>query len=415
MSSLFWAIKWDWGIYTLNRNAEKAIIGELEKHLIGKAIGNSDIGKCLEQIPVIIDGARTSFSAHLERVDSPITFTVDRNTVLRIRLVTDFDSSSSLPKRDTNMEPSLATDLDELVTFQTTFSPQDYDSHYRKIYESLIGIAKEEILAEMISLLTPFEKKEKWSKQYYGSVISALQTTATKAPVIVFGGDPGTGKTALATSIGAALAPKLGERVHFRHMSLLLRGMGYQGRAASMIVKSFENIKQEYLKLKEPMILFFDEAEAIVGSRSQADSSSGSQENIAIVDAVIIGVDSLRKGIQARIVAIFATNLTARLDVALMRRSYYYQFNRPDEQTRRILLESSLRGMGFNKDDINKLVEATKPRQINNRDLGFTPSDIVESIIGRALNEAIQSNTKVSIESLLRYCEKTNPTGTFST
>lgn len=233
--------------------------------------------------------------------------------------------------------------------------------------------------------------------------------------MIVFGGDPGTGKTALATSIGAALAPKLGERVHFRHMSLLLRGMGYQGRAASMIVKSFENIRQEYLKLKEPMILFFDEAEAIVGSRSQADSSSGSQENIAIVDAVIIGVDSLRKGLQARVIAIFATNLTARLDVALMRRSYYYQFDRPDEQTRRILLESSLRGMGFNKDDINKLVEATKPRQINNREIGFTPSDIVESIIGRALNEAIQSNTKVSIESLLRYCEKTNPTGTFST
>ncbi|MBK8129456.1 MAG: AAA family ATPase [bacterium] len=165
--------------------------------------------------------------------------------------------------------------------------------------------------------------------------------------------------------------------------------MGYQGRASSIIVKLFEHIAQEYNRIREPIILFFDEAESIVGSRGETDSSSGAQENIAIVDSIIVGVDSLRRGMQARVVALFATNLTERIDPALLRRSYYHHFNRPSDIIRFQLFENALSGLNFNHNELESLVKATSPRMVNGSKVEFTPSDIIELIIGRAINEAI--------------------------
>lgn len=409
MATLCWAVKWDYGIYPLNRFTERAITDAIRQRIEGSQVGAGHIGSYLKSIPLFVSGTETSFTARLERLDPIVTFTIGADTEILIRIVADFDFSTS-PTVNGTADSSHAQDMEDMVMFQTTFDSGEIDSHYMKIYESLVGIPKELVLQELLTLLMPVETKEKWSRYHYGYLVPALVVTANKAPVVIIGGDPGTGKTALATSIGAPLAKTLGERVHFRHMSLMLRGMGYQGRASSMVVKLFEQIKQEYLKLKEPLILFFDEAEAIVGSRGETDSSSGAQENIAVVDAIIVGVDGLRKGLQARVVVLFATNLTSRIDSAVLRRSYYYAFERPDEKTRHTLFNNSLDGMNFNSADLEKLVMATTPRMISGKQVQFTPSDIVELIVGRAINEAVRQNKPLNLELLLDYCSRTTPT-----
>jgi hypothetical protein len=415
MPTLNWAIKWDWGAYQIDSVTQRALIQALLQVINGHKVGPDDVGRIRDHVPVIIGASETSFSARLEKVDPPNTFIVGPDTYIQIRSVADFETRISIKRTDMTSEPLLDQDLEDLVMFQAVFNATEHDSHYMRIYDSLVGIPKELILREIINLLTPHEKKEKWSKRHYNTVIPALGIMANKAPVMVIGGDPGTGKTALATSIGAPLASSLGERVHFHHLSLMLRGMGYQGRASGMIVKLFDYIRQKYMRLREPIILFFDEAEAVVGSRGETDSSSGAQENIAIVDAVIVGVDSLRKGLQARVVALFTTNLTDRVDSALLRRSYYYLFERPDEAIRRQLIENSLQGMGFSQSDLNKIVDATRPRKTNRVELQFTHSDIVELIVGRALNEAVSRDQPVSLDLLLDYCGKTKPTASVKT
>lgn len=413
MSTLFWAIDWDKGVYPLDTDTKQKLTQVILQKVEGNVISTGEIGILLNNVEVVIGKTKTSFSARLEQIDPPDTFTIKHDTNIEVYLMTDLDIDRPFPSTDRNQEPSPSRDIEEMVMFQRTFNPNSSDlSFYIELYESLIGIPKDSILREMLSLLIPLKDKKMWSMKHYDKLLPCLNTTSNKASVIMLGGDPGTGKTALATSIGAPLAREMGERVHFRHMSLMLRGMGYHGRASGLIVKLFEHIKHEYLELREPIILFFDEAEAIVGTRRGADASSGAQENIAVVDAIIVGVDGLRKGLQARVVALFATNLTDRIDAALMRRSYYYSFERPDENTRYELFKSALRGMEFNEFDLKKIVEATMPKTNSEGvEVPFTHSDIVELIIGRALNEAIRQDKPVSVDMLMDYCLKTIPTG----
>ncbi|WKZ40023.1 MAG: AAA family ATPase [Anaerolineales bacterium] len=403
MSTLYFFVEWDHGFFNLSKEIDLAVKTSIRNELLGKKITADDIGKQIDNMPITAQGIRTSASVTLERIEPLATLIVDATTQIEVRN----NNRSSGSQRPTAEEKD--DELDNLVMFQTTFEPRMI-SHYHEVYESLVGIPKEIILREIMSLMMSIESKEKWSNRHYGKIVQALSASANKAPVIVFGGDPGTGKTALATSIGAKLATELNERVHFRHVSLTLRGMGYQGRASSMIVKLFDHIKKEYIRKKEPLILFFDEAEALVGSRGETDSSSGAQENIAVVDAIIVGVDNLRKGLHARVVALFATNLTQRVDSALMRRSYYHEFQRPDDGTREVLFKNSLSGLGFSSDEINEFVLATKPQKVNGKLWHYSHSDIVELIIGRAVNDAIFHDKLLTKDDILNYCKSTTPT-----
>jgi AAA+ superfamily predicted ATPase len=414
MPTLFWSIRWEWGVYRIEAELEAALIQAIRPRILGKQIRDGDVGLSLDGLAVSLQHTRIPFTATLERIEPLVSFVVGLDTTFRLRLAMPSAAAHPRAPGQDAHPSSLGAEIDDFVMWQVTFDPFESETHYAHIYTSLVGTNKEVILEEMISLLAPTEVKERWSIEHYQTVVPLVRAIATKAPVIVFGGDPGTGKTALATSIGAPLAWRIGERVHFRHMSLLMRGMGYQGRAGAMIVKSFERIKEEYTRLHEPMLLFFDEAEAIVGSRKQADQSSGSQENIAIVDAIIVGVDSLRKGSLARIVVVFATNLVDHIDSALMRRCYYHTFERPDEQTRRALLTSSLQGMGLSEMDFNRLVDATQPRVVNDVLIPFTHADIVELIVGRALHRAIQANRPLSLDLLLEHCGSALPSGSLA-
>ena len=408
MSALYWEIHWKFGLYPLDRDTKKATEQVIKEYLLrsDKWLEANDIGLILDGLSVPMQGAPAPFAARLARIEPLTGCKVDLWTNIHaINPVGTGKGGSVAPA------PVSDEEIDNFILWKTTFDHISPDTHYLNLYNSLVGTEKELILEEMISLLAPINVLHAWSQHFYPKQeLPILRTVANKAPLLIFGGDPGTGKTALATSIGAALSHKLQERVHFRHMSLSLRGMGYQGRASTLIVKTFESINQEYMKRQEPMIVFFDEAEAVVGSREQSDTSSGSQQDIAIVDAIIVGIDSLRKGIQSRIVVIFATNIIGHIDTALMRRGFYHNFQRPNDEARRQLLEFSLQGMGFSEQDFNVLVKATRPKEFHGKLLHFTHSDIVELIIARAINRAVRMKQPLKLELLLDFCSKANPT-----
>lgn len=412
MASLYWEIHWEYGVFPLDTEVKKACQQIIQEHLLKaeKVFGPDDLGYTIEGLVVRVQNSNAFFSARLCRVEPSEAIRVDRWTNIYAR-----PASGDIRKGTVSMGSTASDEeLDSFVLWKTVFDPKRPDPYYATLYDSLVGIDKEVILEEMTSLLAPVDNLRDWSMKYYNRIPPILRTVASKVPLIVFGGDPGTGKTALATSVGSTLSQKIQERVHFRHMSLSMRGMGYQGRASSLIVKSFERINEEYLQLREPMIVFFDEAEAIVGSREQSDVSSGSQQDIAIVDAIIVGVDSLRKGTHSRVVVIFATNIVGRIDAALMRRCFYHEFKRPDDEARRKLIEASLQGLGFNDRDLDELVMATRPKNVDGQLVSFTHSDIVELIIVRAINMAVRLNQPVTLPLLLTYCEKAIPTRSLS-
>lgn len=401
MTELFWIVRWTYGVRSLNDiRVEEGVIAKIKSRMLGVTVEPSQVGLVVD---AQLDTPNSAFTATLDKVEPPGKLVVNSNTGFRVRLEYTIGKDG---------RESVADDqeLNEHIVWRRTFDPYQADEHYERMYASLVGIDKDRILNDLISLLVPITTKHDWSRRHYGSVIPMLRAVARKAPIMVLAGDPGTGKTALALSIGAVLSRAIGERIHFRQMSLSLRGKGFQGRASSMIVEMFKYFSSEYEQLHEPIVVFFDEADALVGSRQELDGS-GSQENNAIVNAILKGIDSLRENVHTRIIVLFATNIAHHLDIALLRRSYIYIFERPNDKSRYQLFETTLRGVGLGRTELEALVAATEPKQVKNATLAYTHSDIVELIIGRALDDAIRSDVPINLNLLLNYCDITLPTG----
>lgn len=412
MTNLVFSIEWPYGSYPINRQTEPVLVETIRDTLLGHQLTPESVGQYIQNLLLKVGDINTPFDARLESMSPPIPALVSETTEIQITQLGTHGGAE--PRGRNDMTDSGDDQLERLIMFKRTFNPRGEEAYYKDLFASLVGIPKDVILADVMSLLMPAEVKASWSMQHYQRVVPILRLSTHKAPVILLGGAPGTGKTALATSIGAMLAESMNECVAFKHMSLTVRGMGYQGRASSIVSRLFDYMTEEYKRVRHPILLFFDEADAVVGSRTDTDASSGAQENIALVNAIIVGLDNLRKSQYARVVALFATNLTSRIDPALVRRSYYYVFERPDTPARSQIFKNCLDEMGFNAGDIDTLVRHTEPRQVGSAVVPFTASDIVELIVGRAVNDAIRTKKRLDLDMLLRYCQDTLPTGYLS-
>jgi SpoVK/Ycf46/Vps4 family AAA+-type ATPase len=92
-----------------------------------------------------------------------------------------------------------------------------------------------------------------------------------------------------------------------------------------MVTKLFNSAKFFIQRENKPLLIIFDEAEAMVGSRKDAGNGEGAQENIAIVNAILRGIDQLSiENCPAAV--IFISNTPLRIDEALMRRCTHYSF-----------------------------------------------------------------------------------------
>lgn len=216
----------------------------------------------------------------------------------------------------------------------------------------------------------------------------------TSTPFILLSGDPGTGKSVLVHQLPALVSQAIRAPLMFVQLNGRLRGTGIQGRAGTELVNVFDTISKVAGKHNLPALVFLDEAEAVAGTRAAADMSSGTLENTAIVDALIVALDTAMASQQAKLVFICASNLLARIDPAIVRRATVYNFERPSHQARRVILQNSL------SDALDATLIDSLNSLLDRPGIPLTAADVLNQVIAMAVREAAHHDTPINPERL---------------
>lgn len=261
-------------------------------------------------------------------------------------------------------------------------------------YRRLIGLddIKSRLRKEAAALADP-DALTRWAGRHHpdaGMDVAALALLRDRAPLLLFAGDVGCGKSALAESFGCDLAEALSVPVMLYRLKLTTRGTGHVGEMTALIGEAFKSVSTEARlgrshtgALKSVTVLVVDEADALVQSREAAQMH---HEDRAGVDAFLAGVDEFA-GTDVPLLIVLCTNRLAALDPALRRRAAAtFEFGRPDDDQRRTVLTAALEGFDVSADIIDKLVELTGP--CAHGEPGFTYSDLTQRLIPTAVLHA---------------------------
>jgi SpoVK/Ycf46/Vps4 family AAA+-type ATPase len=216
------------------------------------------------------------------------------------------------------------------------------DETARTLYESLMGLDehKKRLLVELEMLLYP-QRLEVWSRKHYqGRVLRLCEQLHNRTPLILLQGDVGTGKTALAETIGDALARQINNKakVHLLKINSQVRGTGLVGEMSDLIVQAFAQAEARAASLKEPTLLLLDEADALAARR---DTQQMHHEDKAGLNTLLQRLDNLRLA-GLTIAVIFITNRPDALDPAIRRRAALdLFFERPADECVQILSEDT--------------------------------------------------------------------------
>jgi len=331
-----------------------------------------------------------------------------------------------LHARLTNINPLLADTFDDSTQFTADYHERAKDEgldistfisevirypnpRLGTIYNTLVGInhIQEAMIRKLTFLLKP-DRVKNWLERYYpGDLAPSLQQALLdRYPLIILSGEVGSGKTALARSIGHPLSHALGTQLVLYIVNAQVRGGGHVGELTQNISRAFTEAELCQQREQLPVMLFIDEADALAQERG---STQTHHEDDAGVNTLIQRIDRLR-GLPMAV--IFATNLFNSIDRAVLRRATaLYQFNRPNYTQRAEVFSRFLAPMGFSAEDIDQLAYQTNPRQLANDQFhSYTYSDIVQRIIPYAAEEAIRDQRKLLLNHLEEACINTQPT-----
>jgi AAA+ superfamily predicted ATPase len=268
------------------------------------------------------------------------------------------------------------------------------DPDKRKRFEELVGLDNEKthLIKESRVLLNP-ELLSAWSKKYYNKDIQLIAHFKRKPPLFIFSGDVGTGKTSLAESFGDVIAREEKIPVLLYRLSLQSRGSGTVGEMTKLISGAFAEISKQAKKAKtgkkpsSAVVLLIDEADALAQSREFAQMH---HEDKAGVNALIRGIDSMStEGLPVLIV--MCTNRIESIDPAVRRRaSVIFDFLRPNELQREAIIKKVLGDTNIKPSEISELAKATG--KIENREYGYTYSDIMQRLLPQILLDAFPDN-----------------------
>jgi hypothetical protein len=260
---------------------------------------------------------------------------------------------------------------------------------------------------EAALLLNPGALK-KWAHQHHPQDGAALIADLQRgSPLLIFAGDVGTGKTALAECLPDAIAKVVNAPVHLYRLSIRARGTGLVGQMSQQISDAFAFVEQEARETGQMTVLLLDEADSLASSR---EGEQMHHEDRAGVNALIQGIDRLRHP-DVPAMVIFCTNRGDALDPAIRRRAaHQLSFPRPTSAQRRRFFETRLGKLGLSGEELDELSALTGPGQ--GRAVGYTFSDLTDRLLRTAVLEAYPGGP-VTFALLSRLAAELAPTPPF--
>jgi AAA+ superfamily predicted ATPase len=279
-------------------------------------------------------------------------------------------------------------------------------------YERLVGLDdhKAHLLIELEMLLYP-ERLEEWSKRYHsGQVLQICTLYRNRVPLILLEGDVGTGKTALAETVGDALARRIGNgrQVHMLKINTQVRGTGQVGEMSDLIVQAFAQAEARAKALGgDPVLLLLDEADALAVSR---ETQQMHHEDKAGLNTLLQRLDKLRLT-RLPIAALFITNRPEALDPAIRRRAALdLHFARPGDDIRAQIFRTSVPELRLAEEEVTRLVELTGPDEHKNKGVPFTASDLTDRLLPAALRQAYRQRRALEVRDLIEQAQILEPT-----
>ncbi|MGQ0772100.1 MAG: CDC48 family AAA ATPase [Nitrososphaerota archaeon] len=232
----------------------------------------------------------------------------------------------------------------------------------------------------------------------------AFQYVDVSAPKgILLHGPPGTGKTLIAKAVAKMTESNF---ISIKGPELLSKWVG----------ESEKGVREIFRKARQaaPCIIFFDEIDSLIPSRSGSDSSHVSENVVSQILTEIDGLEELHD-----VLIIGATNRLDIVDQALLRPGRFdriIEVPKPDTQGRRHIFEIHTKKKPLGKDiDLAKLVELTD---------GYTGAEIA-AVCNRAAITALKQyigrqvktikEIKISQQDLLDALGKVKPPTRVST
>jgi SpoVK/Ycf46/Vps4 family AAA+-type ATPase len=289
----------------------------------------------------------------------------------------------------------------------------DIDANRR--FEELVGLdsMKDRLLKEAGVLLKPSLLAD-WDKAHHGGSASGLVRLLLARPrLFIFSGDVGTGKTALAETIGDAIARNEKMTVMMYRMSLTTRGTGAVGEMTRLITDAFDEVTKHARaaakkgKASSGYVLVIDEADALAQSRESAQMH---HEDRAGVNALIRGIDQL-SGEDLPAIVVMCTNRFPALDPAVRRRAAaVFDFTRPNESQRYEIFKRFLEPLGFQESELLQLAQVTGFE--GKEFFGYTYSDIFQRLLPSVVMDAFP-NKPISFARVLDLIREIRPTAPF--
>lgn len=221
-----------------------------------------------------------------------------------------------------------------------------------------------------------------WNQKHHSGNLALCDLVAEQYPLIIFHGDVGTGKTAMAECIANRLAAEArsSDSMLFK-LSNRVRGNGMVGEMGTLIADAFRKVAQSVGKTRRA-ILIVDEGDSLAASRAQDHSH---HEDKVAVNTLIQEIDDLRQ-YGGRIVVILCTNRLSVLDPALRRRAAIIEeFKRPSDAERQQLFQMDLAELELSQP---QLAELTRLTDTQGKHPPWTYSDIRTRLYPAALARA---------------------------